>query len=162
MMNGRGHPVGGPGPTPAQPTPSATPRWLHHDSQWCWAGRARWLETQRDRGTDSASTHKPWPALAPMSHAGPWPGAGLPPPRPDLSRERATGRGGGRGAGVVVARSRSRQGPVPTNPFSCPLLALEGLPGARWQSWPPGWAWWAGTWRPPPWWRWSWWVQVWA
>lgn len=50
-MDGHGRPQRGPGPSPAWPTPSAAPRRLHHDSQWCWAGGARWLETQRNRRT---------------------------------------------------------------------------------------------------------------
>lgn len=89
-----GIPQRGPGLSPAWPTPSAVPHRLHHDSQWCWAGGARWLK-HRNRQTDGASTnHVPWPAPAPTPCTGPWPKRGLLPPRPNLSRERAMGRGG--------------------------------------------------------------------
>lgn len=82
---------------PSPPGPPSAPYWLHHDSRWCWAGRARCLQTHRnrriDKTMDGASTYtQPAPTCPAPSHTpGPGPG-GLLPPRPDLSRKRATER----------------------------------------------------------------------
>lgn len=69
------------------------------------------------------------------------PGRGGPPAAPARSvqgKGNGDGVARGQGGGVVVTRSLGGGGPGVTNPFFCPLLALEGLPGARWQSWAPG------------------------
>lgn len=161
-----GIPQRGPSRSPAWPPTSAAPCRLHHDSQWCWAGRARWLETQRNTRTDGASTDNvPWPAPAPPpTHAGLRPEGGPPAALAQSVQGKGNreGRRGGRGSwggcggdGHQEPERKRRTGAA--NPFSCPLLALEGLPGARWWSWPPGWAWRAGAWRPPPWRRRWWW-----
>ena len=91
-MDGRGCPTEGPGPCPTWPTPSAVPCRLHHDSRWCWAGGARWLETWRDRQTDGASTNDaPWPPHHTPAPARSVQGRG--------DREGRRGGRGGRGGG---------------------------------------------------------------
>lgn len=98
---------------PSPPGPPSAPHWLHHDSRWCWAGRARCLQIHRNRRTDK-TTHgvftyiQPAPArLALISHNWALALEGLLPPWPDLSRKRTTGKGGeGPGRWVVVTRSR--------------------------------------------------------
>lgn len=137
---------------PSPPGPPSAPYWLHHDSRWYWAGRARCLRTRKDRRINRRQTGpphtQPAPAcLAPSHTLGPGPG-GLLPPRPDLSRKRATGRvREGPGRWVVVSHQEQIRRTAVANPFSCPLLALEGLPGAGWQCRPQAWP--LGLWRHP-------------
>lgn len=94
----------GPGPSSAWPTPSAAPPRLHHDSQWCWAGGARWLEETQEQ-TDRWRLHKPR-ALAcpgPSTTHGALVQGGPQPPRPicpGKGRQGGEARGPGRqGAG---------------------------------------------------------------
>lgn len=102
---------------PSPPGPPSAPCWLHHDSRWCWAGRARCLHTHRDRRidktTDDASTYTQ-PALAclaAISHTGPWPqGASC---RPARSVQEEGDREGREGAQEVDDGHREqKRGPA--------------------------------------------------
>lgn len=134
---------------PSLPGPPSAPYWLHHDSRWHWAGRARCLQTHRTDG----QTRRP--TVPPHTHSQPrpaWPpshtmvlGASCRPGPicPGRGRQGGEGRARDVGDGHQEQMRKTRV----ANPFSCPLLALGGLPGAGWQCWPQGWP--LGPWRRP-------------
>lgn len=150
MMEDHRHPTEEPWPLPRLAHPRRHTGFTMIPDGAGLAGRDVCKHTGTDKKTrrPKVSSHtysQPRPTWPSTHKLGPGPTG--PPAALARSVQEEGDREGRGGAGEVGGGHQEQMRTQVANPFSCPLLALEGLPGAGWQYWPQEWP--LELWRHP-------------